>query len=331
MALPTKQKTWVIDPCNRITFSSLVQTMREYLFQIKEFLKANGYTIKGSCDGTTGAMDTTDRWDSAIKAGVRGANTTTANSWVVLVDGSGCNILLSYVGASDDICRISFSPGGNYVAAGTANQTPTATDERIITSATTVINATASADRLWSGWVSSDAKMCRFTIARSGVWTGQTWGVEIMTPVVVSPAVFSPATWGFCYNNGNLTVSSVAGANAFFSANVKGGVARVTVSSVAIDITVGGTGESIADGTGGSVGKFNGVLAELQGGSSYPMARIGCSSGTTGARGKLGNRIDWWTGRSTGATDGDTYGTLEFIQIGEIAWPWDGVTTPVLT
>ena len=41
-----------------------------------------------------------NRWSSDGAASVQGANTTTAVSWMVLTDGNGCNILLSFVGAT---------------------------------------------------------------------------------------------------------------------------------------------------------------------------------------------------------------------------------------
>lgn len=333
MALPTKQKTWVFSPCNRITFVSLNDTMATYLFGIKTFLKANGYTVKGSCDGTTGAMDAVDRWATKANATTRGANTTTANSWIVLTDANGCNICLSYVGATDDVARLSFSPGGLYVAAGTPAFTPTATDEQLFCSGVSLINNTASADRLWSGMVSSDSKLCRFMIARSGVWVGMVWGVELLTPATTlgGAVAFSPAVWGFAYTVANMTIANVAGASAQYSANSKGGLARVVISSVPINIQVGGGGEALANSVAGIVGRFNDIQPELQGANGYPMAPIVCSSGTTSAQGKLGNRIDWWTGRSSGQADGDTYGTLNFIQVGQLAFPWDGTTTPTMT
>ena len=321
MALPAKQKIWTIDPCNRVAYASLVQVMRDPLYQLSVCLLANGYTCKGSSDGVTGAMDAVNRWTGGAAAGVRGANITTPNSWIVLVDGNGCNIILSYVGATDDVCRISYSHSGVAAAAGTPTHTPTSADERVMVSGTTIIGATASGDRLWTAWVDSDHTGFRMAIARAGAWV-TLWGVEEVASVVAPSVTWSPPTWGFFYTAANMTIIAVAGGNAQYGANAKGGVSRINVGGM-LDIVVGGGAESLANNSAGLVGRFADVTAELQAGG-YPLSPISAASGTTGARGKLGNRYDWWTGRTTGAADGDHYGNTEFVQIGECVWPWDG-------
>jgi hypothetical protein len=69
------------------------------------------------------------------------------------------------------------------------------------------------------------------------------------------------------------------------------------------------------------------------------MIPIGVCMQGTGAlspRGKLGQLYDVWVARTSGALDGDTYGSLQFIAVngyvgaGAAAWPWDGVSTPVV-
>jgi len=325
MSLPTVAKNWIISPCNRITFVSLNDTMAAYLFGAKAFLKTNHWAIKGSCDGTTGAMDAVDRWASKANATTRGAAAANAQSWVVFTDANGCDILFTYQGASDDIARISFSPGGLFVAAGTPNQQPTATDEQVICSATSLINATASADRLWTGWATDDHKMFRFAIARGGVWVGLVFGVEAVSSTVVT-ATFSPAVWGFCCTPANLNTNSFIGT---FSANARGGLARTVVSSVPFSCQVL-FGLELYNA---SVLTWGNVKTELQGAVGYPIFPVGIGTTTAGSQGKLGNLIDWWLARTT-ATDGDTYGALQFIVVGTsggVIFPWDGVTTPVMT
>lgn len=317
MTLPVKQKTWTILANQRITYVSLVQVQRDYMFGMKAFLLAHGYVTKGSCDGTTGAMDGADRWVTAANAGVRGATTGTANSWWCGTDLNGCNILLSFVGATDDVARFSFSPGGLYVAAGTPNQTPTATDEQVICSATSTIGTNTSLDRIWSGWVDSTGKLCRFAMFRNSVMIGLAWGVELIASVV-SGVTFTPAVWGFCYSVAGYTANNVAGA---YSANVCGGLARLNATNGQF---------------GGSLEIFNNapatlgtVQASAQGGVGYYLRPLGVAGVTASADGKIGNRYDWWMGRTSGTADGDVYGANEFIQFGTFVWPWDG-SAPVI-
>jgi len=298
--------------------------MQRYFFGVKQFLVANGYTVKGSASAGTGAMDAVDRWASSASVTPRATVAAASQGWIVLVDSNGANILLTYQGATDDIARISFSPGGLFVAAGTANQQPTATDEQVMSTANTLIGSTASADRLWNGWVSSDRKLCRFNIARSGIWVGQIWGVELIAPTVIAPASITPAMWGFSFLN---TVNTWASSSVV-------GFARPVVASVAINASMSFMAQWFFATQQPSVGHFGIIQPEAQGGVGYGIWPLSIGSRTAGATGKLGALYDWWDGRSD-AADGDTYGTLEFIAIGppgvQCIWPWDGVTSPVLT
>lgn len=56
MPLPTKLVNWTYTFNNRISYTSLVQVMRDTIFLVKDTLKAAGYTVKGSCNGVTGAL-----------------------------------------------------------------------------------------------------------------------------------------------------------------------------------------------------------------------------------------------------------------------------------
>jgi len=341
MALPTKAKTWVISPNNRITFVSLIDTMQRYLHGVKTFLKANGYTVKGSASAGTGAMDAVDRWTLTTDVTPRATVAAASQAWIVLVDANGANILLTYQGASDDVARISYSSGGLFIAAGTPNQQPTATDEMVLYSATSLILATASADRLWFGWVSSDSKMCRFAIARSGTFVGATWGVELITSAVTAGGVaFTPPVWGHHFIPANISIQpgSTLALTAARNVNANGGLARPIVASVGQTTSVncsveGGVNASNASATLSD--QAGGISCVLQG--DFLIQPLGLVATTAAACGKLGNLIDWWVaGQSSVA--GDTLGTLAFIIVGTATsrasntmWPWDGVTAPVLT
>lgn len=141
MSLPTVVKTWTYSPNNRITYVSLNATMAALLYGIKNFLVATmSYTVKYTCDGTTGptsSSDHTDRWASVAACLTRGANSTSAQSFCVLTDGSGCDVLLTYQGSGDDVAILAFNPLGAVVPAGTATNEPTSA------SLVTVVSGTA--------------------------------------------------------------------------------------------------------------------------------------------------------------------------------------------
>lgn len=334
MALPTLTKTWIIDPCNRITYVSLLDTMQRYLYQIKEFLKANGWTVKGSASAGTGAMDAVDRWTVSTDVTPRATVAAASQAWIVLTSsGSGVDLCLNFRGSTDDICRQAFSPGGLYVAAGTPNQQPTATDEVEVDGfGQSVIGNQTSGDRLWSGWVTSDAKMCRFAIARAGIWggvfgNGRPWGIEtyVATPIV-TPAYPTPLA--------NPTLIYATDSNSLPNGSIIGKT-RLTVASIAYTANVHWGMETFVNST-----FFGNEKPQLQGGLGYPIYPLSYFSNTAGAKGKLGNAIDIWQGRTSGDLPGDTYGALQFIvMLGgsggtagtSMVYPWDGVTVPVMT
>jgi hypothetical protein len=302
---------------------SLIGTTQALLFGVKDFLKnTGGYTIKGSCSSGTGAMDGTDRWTSTSTVTPRATASNTSQAWVVLTDGNGADILFTYQGSTDDVARISYSPNGIFVVAGTANNQPTATDELVITSATSLVDSTASADRVWNGWVSSDKKHFRVNIARSGSWVALAWGVEVITSTIVTSAVlsdsgvvFSPQIWGFAASATTLS----------FSAQV--GIIRAVIGSSIFTPAALFCIESPV-----SAAALAGTRLELQASIGYPLFPLSVVSTTTGAKGKIGNLIDWWLGRTSGNLDGQTYQFKLIVSNGgsSVVWPWDGNTVPSL-
>lgn len=334
MPFPAKAKTWTVTGNNAIAGASLNLMMGAYLFRVAvTFLLANGYTCKGSSTGVVAAMDGVNRWATAADALIRAANTTTANSWIVLTDGNGCNICLSYVGATDDVCRISYSPGGLYVAAGTATFTPTATDEIVLSTGVTVIDTTAAAtNRTYFGWVDSQAKLCRnlLSLNSTGSPTGMVWGVELFDSSLQDRTI-SPSVWGFACGAANFACGgtvSTAMTSGVYAANSRGGSARVNVSQLNMS---GG----FPLWNNGNFTWFD-VNTELQGTNGYPIwgpFRVG--SMTASYTGVVAQLYDWWSCRNAAAAAtcnlGDTLDTKNFMVVGilgGIMWPWDGSTTP---
>jgi hypothetical protein len=338
MTLPAKVKTWTISANNRIPFVSLVNTMGNYLLGVKNFLNANGYTVKSSSNGTAGAgtsttiTDGVDHWTTAADASVRGTSAAAAQSWMILQDGNGVWILLTYQGAGtsptgDDIARISFSPGALFVLAGTPTNQPTATDEQVVTSAVTLINATASQDRSWFGWVDIQSKLCRFAIARNQIFVGSLWGIELVASVVTGAGTsWTPPVWGF----------ALVASTDYLTNGATVGKARPVVSSVGISVNCLFSVEQLGNMT--SHNSITNQKVELQGASGFPVIPLGLGSATAGAQGKLGNLYDFWGGRGiSGGADGDLYGNRQYIGMaglrgnsGSLIWPWDGATVPIL-
>jgi hypothetical protein len=336
-AVPAYTRTWTQKlttgtPGARITFVSLLDTMQNYLFGIKSFLTTGGLSVVWSASGGTGptnSSDHTDRWSNAAAVTPRATIAGASQAWVVLLDGNGGQLLLAFQGASDDIARISYSPGALYTLAGTTNQQPTATDELPISTATTLIGATASADRVWHGLVSSDAKAYRFTILRSSVVIGQTWSVENFTLATLPGSVTcSPAVMVTCFGTTQIGLETLTGFHGGYGANAAGALARAVISSV-------GTTVQCSLATWGfnsnSAGNFITGQPELQGTNGYlPWPSI-LLSVTTGGKGFLGTPIDFWTTAPSGFAVGDGFGsTYEWWQVGVWLWPNPSNTAPTI-
>ena len=319
MPLPTLTKTWSFSNNNRISFVSLNDTMARFLFGIKNFLVATmAYTVKYTCDGTTGptsGADHTDRWSTFSNVTTRGANAASAQSFAVLTDGNGVDILLTYQGASDDICRISFSNTAAFTPAGTSNQQPTAADEAVILSAVSVIGSTATLDRVWSIQASTDKKMFRTFIFRSST-LNYMFGVEQATrdSNVLASFAWSPTVVGWSSNQTN--VFGGGGGNGSAAAN-NSGFARLNTTNAQL-FNTSEYWDSVSV-----------IQPELQ--AFVPMLPYGsaCIS-TTNFFGRLCDRIDTWTTHANVLSQGDTFGTLQFVFIGTYMLPWDGTTTPVI-
>jgi hypothetical protein len=334
MALPTPLKLWTSGMLvnQRITFVSLLNTTGEYVVGNTNRMIAQGMTCVGSSNGVTAAMDGTNRCTTSAGFAVRGANTTTAQSWIVISDGV-VQILFAFTGASDDIARVSFSPGSLFVVAGTATFAPTATDEQVVLSGASIVGSTASGDRVYTVWVDSTHRHWRSAVFRSGVPIGPFIGVELYDPSsLVSPAAAPTPVWGFAQTATNISnMGALAGG---FTANTTGGVTRATFAAGSVNVQLGGSFEIFQN----SSTQYDAIATEAQGGQ-FIIQPLGLSSITGNARGKIGNRIDWYhTGdnQTCGALTAD----LKWVILnnqgspgtgGALLWPWDGVTTSCVT
>jgi hypothetical protein len=331
MALPTPVKTWNFARINqRISFVSLNDTMATLLFEWKTYLVTTmGWTIKYTCNGVTGPTssgDTTDRWLTKADCTTRGnVGGTTASSFAVLVDGNGVQLLLSYSGTTDDVAHIAFSNGALYVPAGTANQRPTATDESVLATGITIINATASADRVYHLLCTSDKKMMRLWIFRAGVLAKEFFLESCNSTVNAS------------FNWTTFVVGGQNSSNVWTQPGQAGGSMQATTALLgAVNCQlarIGGTNVGVGGGGEGYFGVLTGapftpMNPALQGGSL--IIPLVFASNTADFEGKLGNRIDAWYAWANGTVQGDLFGNFEFAALNTLLQPWDGSSSVVM-
>ena len=326
MGVPALQKTWTISANNRLVYvdlGSIPLVVGAYLRGLADFLLANGYTCKGSSDGTTAAMDGTYRWLTDADAATRGASTVAAQSWVVVTDGNGCDICIAYQGSSDERGRISFSPSGDYSAAGTATFTPTAPDEQLFLSNQPLVDSTTSLDQIWFGWADANAQLCRFCVVRNGALVGNAWGVERVNKDFNLSRPFDPPVWGFDFSPSGM-VWTTSGALGAYSSGTRGGRAQVE----GINIVVGGSAQTYA---GNPVSWFSTKPALLSGKAS-PSQPLFLGTTTTSMDGPVGNPFDWWSSPAQESTvpmnvfPGGDWVCLTSATTSGVAWPWDGST-----
>lgn len=289
-----------------------------------------GYTVKGSSNGSTAAMDGTNRITAASNWGTNANSSSAAISWIVLTDGAGIDWCFAYNSASADIVRLSHSPGGNYTTAGTATFQPTATDEIFDAASGTWVQTGTSLDRVWHMWGSSDKKMFRAAVYRNGT-LGYIAG-EKFTSAIVSPATLTLASGGGVngalkiYINAQTLNSWISG----YVAATTGGLTRAHSYGADNNIKTQAGGESAA-----AVANFFGFERPgLQGGLGDLIFPVQWYCLTGGSDGKLGSAVDMWyvyTNSNSVPNTGDVFGSNQFMSLGGGGplLPLDGATTPV--
>ncbi len=337
MGVPTITQTWTTSFNNRFVFlttSVNKDVMANFVVSLKNFLKTTmGYTVKGSSNGSTGGMDGVDRITSASAWQTRQNSSTLAISWLVLTDGAGIDWCFSYNSSSDDIIRITHSPGGVYLAASTATFQPTAVDEcfNVIPGAS-FLNTNGgnnSVDRVWHFWSSSDKKMWRAVLHKGGTLLTYIYG-EKYSSALVSPAstiLTTGATVGAVQGWNDLFFGT-AGQNSGYNSNNILADARVHANGLDVNAKVTFGGEF----SGG--GMTTGNIADkpaLQGGVGQLLQPWMMGGVTAGSDGKLGSMYDiWTTNGNTSPIAGQYFGARQLV----IAWwhivlPADGFTIMV--
>jgi hypothetical protein len=303
-------KDWSINPNVRNTFSTLADMSGWFIYENHTWLKAHNWTVKFTSNGTTGPSgpsDTTDRFTNKADASTRGANASSAQSYTVLQNPDGVQLMFAFQGASDDIIRISYSAGGLFTLAGTTTFQPTAADETVFCQNNSVVNATASLDRVMTIWASDDGRAWSNILFRNNALQ-QVLGFEFVNSAC-APGVFTQPYIAYRYNSlgrsnspgGQGPVwdahSTGAGATGWF-----GCLARVFTAGAA-RLTRCGAGTVVLPNISNS-----GTLIEDVFTSNTPALQAGTMplfpwfiSGEKAANldGFLGTPPDWWIGYSS--------------------------------
>jgi hypothetical protein len=311
-------KSWSINPNVRNVFSTLTDMAGWFIYQNHTWLITHAWTVKWTSNGSVGPAssgDTTDRIISNAAASVRGTASATPQSWTVLQNPDGLQLLIAYQGAGtsptgDDIIRISYSPGGLFTPQGFTNPTytyqPTATDEVVVSTGNSIINSTASADRVMSIWASDDGK----------AWSCALWRTSVLLALVGVERVISYCETGvqtlpyFGYRYNSLIRSNSPGGN--------GPTWDPTSTAVGATGWIGGTARVLTDGAsrltrfgGGELSLSNipnnGLLIEdvflsntpaLQAGTMPLLPLFLTGEKAASLDGFFGAPYDWWIGYS---------------------------------
>jgi hypothetical protein len=331
--IPAYTKTWVQalttgTPGIRIPFTSVLSTSQQCAFTLKDFLinsstATTKYTMKCSASGGVGPTnlsDNTDRITNAAAWTPRATVAAASQAWFMLQDAFGAQVLVAFQGGSDDVWRISFSPGGLFVLAGTTTHQPTATDEQVVLATTTIVGSTASADRILHIWARDDAKGFRVAIFRSNAVVAPIFCIEEFNsaPVTgISGVTVSPALHGGVVNvpSGSDIGSNLNGA---FVVNSLGSVVRAVISSVGFSCQCEYAGLARA---GVSLGATS-TVSHLQGAVWVPYPLI-LFSGLTNAIGPLGQVYDHYQVQPTGVAVGNGFGnSYQWVHVGRcLIWP----------
>jgi hypothetical protein len=352
-------KSWSINPNVRNAYTTMVDMSGWFIYQNHAWLKAHGWTVKFTSNGVTGPSgptDHTDRMISNAAGSVRATVAGAAQSYTVLTSSDGVDLMFTFQGASDDVIRMSYSPGGLFVLAGTTTFQPTATDEVIFVQGASIVNGTVGLDRVMTIWASDDGTawsnlLWRNSAFQSGI--GFEKCVNLCYPGVFDkPYIayrfnaytrsFSPGGNGPVYDPLNVSPGAVGWLGSLARIYTDGAFRTTRLGAGTIVIpNIPNSGTNIED-------VFLTATPALQGGTMpcFPWIPSGEKAGSLD--GLLGYPYDWWIGYTNlttspffndvipGYAPGDVPGvdptrTNWFIVIGPtMIRPWHNVAAAML-
>lgn len=364
MGLPTVTKTWQFTVNQTRYWNGDVWDRRWVPLTIKNWLVANGWTVRRSSNSASVANS--DLWStiSNLVHHYGDANASYLKSWIVLrapaAMGATYDLMLTcgtVNGTSATSCGtllIKVCQGG-YNLDGNTYTYPTAagTDQPICrygSTASGVHGGRYGVGRHDVGYTyrlhmmrTSDQKQYRIIICcngyAQGIWIFERLDTVEAPTVWTEPIVACVAAIGNINttdNNGETNNDPfVAGAVQFSSALqagwCKSNIGRAFINSQAVGIYF--SSEYIS---GDSLAVQYGVRNELTG--KWPIYPVGVAVGDVGRRGHQGMMTDMWVGGSGiwnqgsgnphwGVLDGETYpedGSRKFVQFGNLIFPWTG-------
>jgi len=315
MGLPTLAKTWqlahtTVAPLGNGT-TDLKRGLRTGIVDAFLAFGSGTPTVAGSSDSSTAGMDATNRWTDDTK--LVWANAGVAHSWIVLTFGSNFHLCIDLSNSSVGSMTVVLSASAGFTG-GSTTARPTATDEIVILNNAAWVNVTSDVQRVWHVWMPTDSSGLRVIMYQTNgmeswwyvtkpINTSTGWTNPLVGLVKFSSTLDGTATYGNLYTTG----------------------AGITGKGPGGAFTMGFTSEAISS----AIGQLQTIVNGIDGG--YPMMPIGLYSATVGSVGRHGSIQDLWWG-STFPNTGDFYpndATRQFVQIGDLIYPWDGTASLV--
>lgn len=309
MSLPTLTKTWQFDVNNAISATGSVEGDVNALFlAIKNAMLAFGssaWTVVSNSNGS--ATSSSDLWSTAADI----VHSSGAHSWIVLKQTGMCSgnfqICWDFNSATAYTGNFIISQNAGFTG-GTTTARPTATDEVVILSNTTLVYITSDVSTRWSIMQASDGTSTRIFVAHSGA---------IKSTLLIETPVNAVSGWSNPHAVLYLPTSAITSGDLFSSYNWKNKIG--STSATGITLVEGGNSFIATTDT-----VWGNIANEIT--NEWPMYPLGFAVNTTGVRGRHGSFCDMWAGSGAIST-GDTYpgdGTNQFVQWSYLIFPWDG-------
>jgi hypothetical protein len=327
MALPSLVKTWQFTYVNQAiaTQGSVLLLNRRLFRSIKNALigfASTPWTVRYSCNGTvpgTGvAGDGVDRWaaDTDLVWAASGNN----HSWMVLQQAginAGFQICIDLNSSVAYQGSIIVSPSAGFTG-GTTTARPTATDEIAVISAAQFTLHSSDVALKWHVIQSTDGQCTRIAVFSAGALQAYASFEKPKNPVTG----WSNPSWSM-WNGGTSNMANLA--NISSSGTTSSGKFRMSATN----------GNLFVASEGHSTGQLSSLLSGANAASAeFPMFPAAMASVTATIQGRHGEFFDLWAAQ-TGTASGDGYPasgtTNQFVNVGQLIWPWNGSSAIQLT
>ncbi len=310
MTVPAKSKTWQYNVNQRTS------NQANAVLDLKNVLKSfplNPWTVTGSCDSVTAAMDGVDRWVTIANMVRPSASDTGVRSWIVLrqaaIGGGTFEVCISLRYSSLELV-VAVSKAG-FANNGTTSARPTAADEVVMSSGGGFEWASDTVGPLViHGMETTDGKSTRLFLCRYGY---------VVSALFAEEPIGAPAGW----TNPVLVIfpTSSSGTNNVISSaylNTSNSHARAMYNSTGYATYLTCEGWN-------SLSAVNTVFqSEVL--SAWQMFPVGLASESVGFRGYHGYLPDlYWV--SANIPNGYSFpadGSNSWAVFSQLAFPWNG-------